>query len=197
MIGKLDSLSYSMDGALIVSVSVPRAHADDLRKLVGQPVDAVIKKYRKKRSLNANALCWKICQLIADKINGERVSRVIDPNGRSKYELFEDRPYTKEDIYRKAIREVGSWDEVDVADYAVKSMQERWKRQGTGWVTEDMGPGSPGMRTVFLYYGSSTYNTQEMSRLLDYLVDDAKQLEIVMPATDAQVAEAKRRWNDA
>lgn len=175
MIGKLDSLSYSMDGALIISVSVPRVHAQELQLLVGQQVDAVVKKYRKKRSINANSLCWKLCQLIGEKM---------------------DLP--KEEVYRKAIREVGCWDEVDVADYAATALMERWKRQGTGWVTEDMGPGAPGMRTIFLYYGSSTYNTQEMSRLIDYLVDDAKQLEIVMPATEAQMEEAKRRWgNDA
>lgn len=174
MIGKLDSLSYSMDGALIISVSVPRVHAQELQLLVGQQVDAVVKKYRKKRSINANSLCWKLCQLIGEKM---------------------DLP--KEEVYRKAIREVGCWDEVEVAEYAATALMERWKRQGTGWVTEDMGPGSPGTRTIFLYYGSSTYNTLEMSRLLDYLVDDAKQLEIVMPATDAQVAEAKRRWKDA
>lgn len=175
MIGKLDSLSYSMDGALIISVSVPRVHAQELQLLVGQPVDVEIRKQRKKRSLSANSLAWALCHEIGLAMR-----------------------LPKEDIYRKAIREVGCWDEVEVAEYAATALMERWKRQGTGWVTEDMGPGAPGMRTIFLYYGSSTYSTQEMSRLIDYLVDDAKQLEIVMPATEAQMEEAKRRWgNDA
>ena len=35
-----------------------------------------------------------------------------------------------------------------------------------------------GYENVFAYYGSSTYNTTEMSRLIDYVVDEAKELGI-------------------
>ena len=54
-----------------------------------------------------------------------------------------------------------------------------------------------GYKRVRLYYGSSTYDTKEMSRLLDYLVDEAQQMGLTLRASKAEIEEAKRRWGDA
>ena len=45
-------------------------------------------------------------------------------------------------------------------------------------MTEDMGPckRTKGYELIALYHGSSVYNAEEMARLIDCLVDDAKQI---------------------
>lgn len=172
MKGRIESMAYTMDGQLFLSLTVPRAHAEELRKLQGVALDIDIKRQRNKRSMNANALAWVICD-----------------------ELGQALGMSKEAVYKKAIKEIGVFDVVRARNGAVASLMERWGRQGIGWVAEDMGESDArGYHDVFVYYGSSVYNAQEMSRLLDYLTDDARQMGITLRATPEQVAEAKRRW---
>ena len=47
------------------------------------------------------------------------------------------------------------------------------------------------------YYGSSTYDTREMSKLLDYVADEAKQIGLVLRASKKEIEESLRRWGDA
>lgn len=55
-----------------------------------------------------------------------------------------------------------------------------------GWVAEKMGR-SGGMTDVVAYYGSSSYDTFEMSRLIDEIVAEAKDLGIeTMPPEELE-----------
>ena len=50
---------------------------------------------------------------------------------------------------------------------------------GLGWVCETLGESKVnGYTNVVAYYGSSVYNTKEMSVLVDNIVQEAKQLDI-------------------
>ena len=65
---------------------------------------------------------------------------------------------------------------------------------GTGWVTEQVDYGPDGDHLVIrLYYGSSTYNTKQMSRLLDAVIADCKEQGIDV-ATPAELALLKEEW---
>ena len=44
----------------------------------------------------------------------------------------------------------------------------------------------PGYKLVFAYYGSSTYTTESMGRLLDYLVQDAMNMGLKIPTSKEQ-----------
>jgi hypothetical protein len=111
-----------------------------------------IGKFTKKRSLDANAYCWTLISRLAEKLN-----------------------IPKTDIYRSAIREIGgNSDTVCVQDKAVQSLRDGWERNGIGWMTETMPSKIEGCTNVVLYYGSSTYDTAQMSRLINIIVEDCR-----------------------
>lgn len=130
-----------------------------------------IKPYREKRSLDANAYCW----VLIDKIS----ERIGEP---------------KEDIYRDAIRKIGGVSEmVCVIDSAVERLCEGWRHNGIGWQTETMTSKLPGCTNVILYYGSSTYDTAQMSRLIDNIIQDCQALGIPTE-TPEQIERMKGLW---
>ena len=121
-----------------------------------------LKKVCKKRSLNANAFCWVLCQRIA-----EHLSR--------------DGQYSsREDVYRKAIKDCGHFTPIPVRAEAVERFKSIWAAHGIGWLTEDLGEArkAKGYRVLAAYHGSSTYDTAEMTRLIDCLCDECSQLGI-------------------
>ena len=156
MIGRLKDLTRNMDGTYNLTVTVNgdcRAVWDEYRE---KEVDVEIKRHRKKRSLDANAYCWTIINKIAEKMR-------ID----------------KAEVYREAIRAIGGTSEiVCIQDKAVESLRRGWELHGMGWQTEIMPSKIPGCKNVVLYYGSSTYDTRQMSILIDHVVQDAKALGI-------------------
>lgn len=160
--------SYDSGGAR-VSFTVPSiADAQQICDSFkpGKEYEMEVRVQRKKRSKNANDLLWEMCTRIAEKISTKDC--VVD----------------KDEIYRRYIRNVGVFEDVDVAATADKAekLMEVWSKNGTGWVSEkvDFIPGKeiPGAVKVRLYYGSSTYDTKEMGRLLDAVLQDAKALGI-------------------
>jgi len=67
---------------------------------------------------------------------------------------------------------------VCVQDKAVDRLRQGWEQNGIGWQTDTMPSKLKGCTNVILYYGSSTYDTQQMSLLIDHIVQDAKALGI-------------------
>ena len=111
-----------------------------------------IGKYKQKRSLDANAYCWVLISRLAEKLN-----------------------IPKTDIYRAAIKEIGgNSDTVCIQDKAVDSLRDGWQRNGIGWLTETMPSKIEGCTNVILYYGSSTYDKGQMSRLINNIVEECK-----------------------
>ena len=51
-------------------------------------------------------------------------------------------------------------------------------KSGLGWVTETIPSKLDGFTNVLAYYGSSMYNTAEMSKLIDLIVQECQQLGI-------------------
>lgn len=116
-----------------------------------------IDKYREKRSLNANAYMWKLCGELAEVLSDEKVT------------------HTKEDIYRDAIKEIGVWYDDAVEPEKVAWRRKAWEMIGTGWITERVDFTPDGEKEIIrFYYGSSQYNTKQMSRLIDNIVQDCE-----------------------
>ena len=132
-----------------------------------------IDKVRKKRSLDANAYFW----VLADKIATRK-----------------GLPGTT-DIYRNYIREIGGNREfVCVKEKAVDKLCQGWEHNGLGWVTERFPSKVKGCVNVILFYGSSTYDTEQMSRLIDLCVQDCKALGIET-ATPRELSLLLDRWD--
>jgi hypothetical protein len=115
-----------------------------------------IKEYREQRSLDANAYLWVLCQKIAEAVKT-----------------------TKELVYQKLIKDVGQFVIVPIKDEATAQWIKNWQYKGLGWVCEVIGDSKiQGYKNVICYYGSSTYDTKEMSILIDSVVTECKDLGI-------------------
>lgn len=109
-------------------------------------------KHREKRSLDANAYAWVLLDKLAEKLQ-----------------------LPKEEIYRSYIKDIGgNSDIVCVQDKAVDKLRQGWSKNGIGWVTDTMPSKLEGCTNVVLYYGSSSYDKAQMSRLIDMIVNDCK-----------------------
>lgn len=158
--GKLAYLvGYTDKGKPIVALEInDRKEAMKMvDELHGEDILSIkIGKKGKKRSLDANAYCWVLISKLAEKLN-----------------------ITKTEVYRSAIREIGgNCDTVCVQDKAVKSLREGWERNGIGWQTDKFPSKIEGCTNVVLYYGSSTYDGAQMSRLINIILQECLQLGI-------------------
>lgn len=110
--------------------------------------ELIIKEKKKKRSRDANAYFWEFLDQLAVKLN-------ID----------------KFHIYRELIRDIGGVSTIIcVKTEAADALIEGWKHNGIGWFAEKEESKLSGCTNVVLYYGSSTYDTEQMSRLIDRLI---------------------------
>lgn len=133
-----------------------------------------IKKYRAKRSLDANAYFWVLVDKLA-QVTG----------------------YNKTDIYQNAIKEIGGVSEVIcVRNKAVDKLRESWSQNGLGWQTDTLPSKIDGCMNVILYYGSSTYDSKQMSMLIDNIVQDciAVGIETLPPV---ELEKLKANWKEA
>jgi hypothetical protein len=137
-----------------------------------------IGKYREKRSLNANGYMWTLCGLLAEKMSNDKVT------------------YTKEDIYRDAIKEVGVWYDDEIEPEKVQRRCKAWELIGTGWLTERVDFTADGEKEIIrFYYGSSQYNKKQMSRLIDNIVQDCQAVGIETK-TPEELAKMKALWGE-
>ena len=130
-----------------------------------------IDKSRKKRSLDANAYFWVLLGKLAEK-------RYL--------------PGTTE-LYRDYIIEVGVRDVYCMKEEAVDDFCKAWSQGHLGNIAVRGESKLPGCATVIAYRGSSTYDTAQMSRLIDLVVQDCKALDIET-ATPAELALLLERW---
>ena len=130
-----------------------------------------VDQYRQKRSLNANSYFWVLADKLAVKLG-----------------------IPKEKIYRDAIRNIGGNSEtVCVRNQAVKKLCDSWSQHGIGWQTDTMPSKIEGCTNVVLYYGSSTYDTKQMTLLIDNIVQDCKAVGIET-LSEKDLALLKANW---
>ena len=135
-----------------------------------------IDKYKEKKSNAANNYMWAMCTKLAEKLS----------DGNTKY--------TKEDIYRNAIKDIGVWYDDEIEPEKVKWRCTAWSKIGIGWLTERVDFTPDGNKEVIrFYYGSSQYNTKQMSKLIDNIVQDCQAVGIETKTPD-QIAELLSLW---
>lgn len=110
-------------------------------------------KYRKKRSLNANAYAWVLLQRLAEALHT-----------------------TKDEIYLECLKRYSrSFTHIICKPNAVEGMKELYR------AVEDLGEihvGNSIGHQLRVYYGSSTFDTKEMSVFIDGIVSECKELGI-------------------
>lgn len=145
----------------------------------GKEVTVEVKVKKQHRSLTANGLMWVLCQKLAEELSKNGIT-------------------TKEDVYREAIRKCSIRPFIfPVKNEAVEHWTEVWQQRGIGWVTEDWGAAkTPGYTIIASYPGSSTFDTAEMARLIDYIVSECKDYGIET-RPQAEIDSLLKEWSES
>lgn len=173
MKANLRDLTINRDGSTNVTFTTFEDVKNTFDALKDIPVEVTITKARKGRSKDANRFCWALCS---------DIGRAMTP------------PLAKEDVYRMAIKAVGVYWQREFPIFHLETVRRRWESGGEGWFMEVVDNGEPGRRLCNLYFGSSTYTVDEMRVLLDWLVDQAEQMQIPIPLSKKEEDELLERW---
>lgn len=148
-----------------------------LRESIGEidpnkDYEIIIRIKRKKRSLDSNAYLWTLLGKLAEALRSSPI-----------------------DVYREYIKDYGVYEIVPIREDAIERFIETWESRGNGWLCEDMGEcrRTPGYHNIKTFYGSSKYNTKEMSRLIDAVVQDCKEQNIETLPPD-ELEHLKEMW---
>ncbi len=136
-----------------------------------------IEPTKRRRSIDANNYCWSLLGALAMELSKEKT------------------PVKKEELYREYVKDYGTYEIVPIREDAVDRWIKNWERKGLGWVCERLGKSKlPNYENIVCYFGSSTYDTKEMSRLIDAVVADCKEQGIETMTPD-EIERLKEQWN--
>lgn len=130
-----------------------------------------VKEYKERRSLDANAYAWVLLGKLQDKLH-----------------------ISKEEIYRDLIRNIGSYEVIPIKNEAVNKFRQAWSKNGLGWITETTKSKLNGYTNILAYYGSSIYDTKEMSRFIELIIQECEQLDIETKSK-AEIDSLLRSWD--
>lgn len=138
-----------------------KANPADLEQLIGFDLDISLAKHRNKRSLDANAMLWACLGEIASALRTDNWS-----------------------MYLHELERYGKFAHILVRPDMIEAVKRQWRETKvvgeTQVVDQETGEIKP-MVQMICFFGSSTYNTAEFSRLLDGVVSDMKDLGLPVP----------------
>ena len=109
---------------------------------------------RKKRSNKANSYYWKMLQTLCYEMNLDVITE-----------------------YKKRVKELGIFKQWEIDTENVPTFVHLWEDRGIAWFTEKVE--EIGNKTIInAYYGSSSYNSKQMSKLIDNLIQDCRSVGI-------------------
>ena len=114
--------------------------------------EVVVKK--KKRSRNANNYFWELLQQLCQEMN---------------LDVIEE--------YKKRVKELGVFRQWEISHNNTPTFDKVWCSNGIAWFTEKVDINGNN-DIINAYYGSSSYNSKQMARLIDNLVQDCKAIGI-------------------
>lgn len=142
-----------------IAILLDSKEINNIQELNGLKLNVELKKWYKKRSLDANAYCWVLCDLIAKELSKEGSIT------------------TKEQVYKDTILNIGTFEPMIVQEKAFENFKRIWEKQGLGYLIQEVSRKDKCVK-VNCYYGSSSYDNKEMTLLVNFIVDMAKQLNI-------------------
>lgn len=170
--GKLTGASRTLDGrSIILTFEVDASAASQIGNM---KMDDLLRikavKYRKKRSLDANAYAWVLMSKIAN---------------------HPDISSSKEEVYEQMLQKYGSIYEEDGAyiTVTIEKSVDIAKLPGHWKYIKDNGK----FAAYLMIKGSSEYDTAEMSRFIDRIVEEAQELGIET-ATPDELERMKQEW---
>lgn len=147
-----------MNGKQRLTLELDADFRQEYDKLHDKELEITVKKWREKRSLDANAYLWVLIGKIADALRE-----------------------SKEDIYFDSLKCYGQGGAVSVEERFADDFRRSYKYH------EELGKSDLNGKTFVhfrFWVGSSEYNTEEMSILIDGVVREAKNLGIETMPTE-------------
>lgn len=135
-----------------------------------------MKKWYKKRSLDANAYCWVMCDKIAKELSKDGII------------------VTKEQVYKDSILQIGTFQPMIVEEKAFEDFKRIWQKQGLGYLVQEVSRKDKCVK-VHCYYGSSSYDSKEMSLLIELIVESAKNLNIETKS-QSEIESLLKEWEE-
>lgn len=172
MIGKLSGLTLNRDGSQNITVTINADFSTEYEELKNNDIVIEIKKFFKKRSLDANAYAWVLIEKIAEKIN-----------------------ISKNEVYRKEITEHGTYIVHCLENKDVDKSCKDWCSFGLGFQVEIFPSKIEGCTNVMFYKGSSYYDSKEMSKLIDGIIHEAEGLGIPT-ITEKEKEKLLQKWGE-
>ena len=130
----------------------------DPQELEGKDLRLTAKIWRNKRSLDANGLLWVCLDKIASALNTD-----------------------KWEVYLLMLKRYGKFTYILVKPSAVEYTKSIWRESEVVGEVDVNGQKSVQM---LCYFGSSTYDSKEFSRLLDGVISEMKEMGLDTPAEE-------------
>lgn len=173
MRARIAELSLTLDGRQRLTLELRGDFREEYDRLKDHELEVALKKYRRRRSLSANAYFWALCGKLAEATGQPR-----------------------EMIYRSCVQDIGGNSvAVTLEERAALAFREIWESRGLGWLTDTAPSEAPGYVDVIAYYGSSVYDTKQMSQLIDHVAQDCRAVGIDT-ATPEELAGMAENWRN-
>lgn len=114
-----------------------------------------IEDYREKRSNKANAYFWELLGQLCFEMNLDTIEE-----------------------YKKRVKELGIFRHWEIEKENIETFKKMWTDKGIAWFIEIVDIETNGKIPINAYYGSSSYNTKQMSKLIDGVVQDCQAIGI-------------------
>jgi hypothetical protein len=117
-------------------------------------LDLEVNKHIEKRRKNANNYFWTMLQKICELQELDTIEE-----------------------YKKRVKELGIFRQFKIMTEQVKTFKKVWEDKGIAWFCEIADTeyiGDTEFKIINAYYGSSSFNKKQMSRLIDNLVQDCQ-----------------------
>jgi hypothetical protein len=161
MIVQFDKAKWITDSEgtwLLLKVTFPQKVKDFVSGMKERVYDAELKEHREKRSLDANAALWKLLSMMAEVLHT-----------------------TKDELYIEMLGRYGVFTHVVVKPSAVEMFKQEYRLcKDLGEVTIN---GKTGIQ-LQCYFGSSSYDTAQFSKLLDGVIQDGKEIGVELISAD-------------
>ena len=134
------------------------ARPDEVERLVDKDLTVVLKQFRQKRSLDANGLLWHCLGKIAEALRTD-----------------------KWEVYLQMLKRYGQFTYICVKPNMVDAVKAQWRECE---VVGDININGQKAIQILVYFGSSTYNTQEFSVLLDGVISEMREMGLELPTSE-------------
>lgn len=168
---KIHNLQIDIDGHQLLTIELQGDARPFMDEFKGKELKCKIEPFKAKRSLSANAYAFVLIDKLAEKLR-------ISPK----------------EVYRNAIRNIGGVSTmICCQDKAVDEFRRGWESNGIGWQTDVLDSKLDGCTNIICYYGSSTYDSKQMARLINNIVEECEEQGIeTMPP--AELERLKQEW---